>query len=73
MAADSSNSYVVNFSVYLGCEGEIQRRHLLGYNVVMGITRPFFNRKHHVFFDNFFSSLTCSIICLHKICMLVQQ
>ena len=29
---------------------------MLGYNVVMGITRPFFNRKHHVFFDNFFSS-----------------
>ena len=56
MAAGSSNSYVVNFSVYLGCEGEIQRHHLLGYNVVMGITCPFFNRKHHVFFDNFFSS-----------------
>ena len=56
MAAGSSNSYVVNFSVYLGCEGEIQRHHLLGYNVVMGITCSFFNRKHHVFFDNFFSS-----------------
>ena len=56
MAADSSNGYVVNFSVYLGSEGEIQRRHRLGYDVVMHIVRPFFNRNHHVFFDNFFSS-----------------
>ena len=56
MAADSSNGYVVNFSVYLGSEGEIRRRHGLGYDVVMDMTRPFFKRKHHVFFDNFFSS-----------------
>ena len=56
MAADSSNGYVVNFSVYLGSEGEIRRQHGLGYDVVMGMTRPFFKRKHHVSFDNFFSS-----------------
>lgn len=49
MAADSSNGYVVNFSVYLGSEGEIRRRHGLGYDVVMHMVRPFFNRNHHVF------------------------
>lgn len=49
MAADSSNSYVVNFSVYLGSKGEIRRRHGLGYDVVMHMVCPFFNRNHHVF------------------------
>ena len=55
-AADSSNGYVVNFSVYLSREREIQRRHGLGYDGAMDITRPFFIKKHRVFFDNFFSS-----------------
>ena len=56
MAADSSNGYVVNFSVYLESEGKNRRIHGLGYNVVMDMAHPFFNRKHHVFFDNLFSS-----------------
>ena len=56
MAPDSSNGYAVNFSVYLGSEWEIRRRHERGYDVVMDMTRPFLKRKHHVFFDNFFSS-----------------
>ena len=56
MAADASNGYVVNFSVYLGSEGQNRRIHGLGYDVVMNMARPFLNRNHHVFFDNFFSS-----------------
>ena len=55
MAADASNGYVVNFSVYLGSEGQNRRIHGLGYDVVMNMARPFLNRNH-VFFDNFFSS-----------------
>ncbi|KAL9978523.1 hypothetical protein ACROYT_G016049 [Oculina patagonica] len=56
MAADASNGFVINFSVYLGSDGQIRRRHGLGYDVVMDMARPFLRRKHHVFFDNFFSS-----------------
>ena len=56
MAADASNGYVVNFSVYLGSEGQNRLIHGLGYDVVMNMARPFLNRNHHVFFDNFFSS-----------------
>ena len=56
MAADALNGYVVNFSVYLGSEGQNRQIQGLGYDVVMNMARPFLNRNHHVFFDNFFSS-----------------
>ena len=57
MAADSSNGYVLNFDVYLGKEGDSRRRiYGLGYDVVTKLIRPFMNRNHHVFFDNFFTS-----------------
>lgn len=56
MAADSSNGYVVNFSVYLSREREIQRRHGLGYDGIMDISRPFVIKKRRVFFDNSFPS-----------------
>ena len=54
MAPNSSNGYVVNFSVYLGSEG-IRRCHRLGY-VIMDMVHPFFKRNHHVFFRNFLPS-----------------
>ena len=56
MAADASNGYIVNFSVYLESEGQKRQIHGLGYDVVMNMARPFLNRNHHVFFANFFSS-----------------
>ena len=56
MAADASNGYIVNFSVYLESEGQKRRIHGIGYDVVMNKARPLLNRNHHVFFDNFFSS-----------------
>ena len=57
MATDSSNGYVLNFHVYLGKENDV-RRHIygLGYEVVTKLVRPFMNRNHHVFFDNFFTT-----------------
>ena len=48
MAADA------DFSVYLGSEGQNRRIHSLGYDAAMNMARPFLNRNHHVFFDNFF-------------------
>lgn len=56
MAADSSNGYVLNFDIYLGSEEGRRRIHGLGYDVVMNMVKPYLNKQHHVFFDNFFSS-----------------
>ena len=56
MAADASNGYIVNFSVYLGSEGKNRRSHGLGYDIVMKMARPFLNGNHHLLFDNYFSS-----------------
>ena len=56
MAADASNGYVVNFSVYLKSERKNRRIHGLGYDVVMKMAHPFLNGNHHLFFDNYFSS-----------------
>ena len=47
MAADSSNGYVLNFDVYLGKEANVTK-----------LIRPFMNKNHPVYFDNFFSSGT---------------
>ena len=56
MAAISSNGYVLNFDVYLGKEVVGRRRiYGLGYDVVTKLIRPYMNRNHHVFFDNFFT------------------
>lgn len=57
MAADSSNGYVLNFDIYLGKEAGQQRIHGLGYDVVTKMVLPFMNKNHHVYFDNFFSSV----------------
>ena len=37
MAADSSNGYVANFSVYLGKESDAPRTHSLEYDVVIAV------------------------------------
>ena len=58
MAADSSNGYVLNFDVYLGKDpNQRPRIYGLGYDVVTNMIRPFMNKNHHVYFDNFFSSV----------------
>ena len=56
-AADSSNGYVLNFDVYLGKEAIQRRIYGLGCDVVTEMIRPFMNKNHHVYFDNFFSSV----------------
>ena len=57
MVADSSNGYVLNFDVYLGKEAGHRRTHGLGYDFVTKMITPFMNKNHHVYFDNFFSSV----------------
>ena len=55
MLADSSNGYVLNYDVYLGSDGK-KRIHGLGYDAVASMVKPYMNKNHHVYFDNFFSS-----------------
>ena len=57
MAVDSKNGYVISYNVYLGSEEGIRRLHDLGNDVVMKMIQPYMNKNHHVYFDNFFSSL----------------
>ena len=56
LAADSSNEYVSNFSIFMGKESDAPRTHGLGYDVVMAMVEPFLNEHRHVFSDSFFTS-----------------
>ena len=63
MAADASNGYVLNCSVYEGSEEGNALIHGLGYDIVMKMARPYLNKNHYLFFDNFFFQLLdCSNI-----------
>lgn len=54
--ADSHNGYVASFDMYIGRRRN-PSQYGLGYDVVMGLTQPYQYLRHHVYFDNFFTSL----------------
>ena len=56
VAADSENGYVANMSIYQGSENGRTYVHGQGYDVVMSMVKPFLNKRHHLFLDNFFST-----------------
>ena len=62
--ADSSNGYVCNLQVYTGKQDGGVTEHGLGYRVVRELTEPFLHKYHHVFCDNFFTSipLACDLL-----------
>ena len=62
--ADSSNSYVCNFQVYMGRQDGGVTEHGLGYHIVRELTQPFVGKHHHIFCDNFFTSikLACDLL-----------
>lgn len=62
--ADASNGYVCNLQVYTGKKDGGQTEHGLGYCVVRELTEPFVGKYHHVFCDNFFTSirLACDLL-----------
>ena len=64
MCADASNGFVCNMQVYTGKKDGGVTEHGLGYRVVRDLTRPFVNKNHHVFADNFFTSipLACDLL-----------
>ena len=54
---DSSNGYLSNFQIYTGKVGETAETGL-GARVVKYLTHDLKGKYHHVFFDNFFSSVS---------------
>ena len=57
--ADSSNGYTVDFNIYIGrAAGREVSANGLGYDVVMRLIAPYYNKGYHLFVDNFYSSLT---------------
>ena len=56
--ANSKNGYVLNMQVYTGKDAFDERSGQgLGRRVVDFLTKPVQNKFHHVYFDNFFSSV----------------
>ena len=56
VAADSTNGYFPRFEVYTG-KKDNSTEHGLGARVVKTLTSDFKGKYHHVYFDNFFTSL----------------
>ena len=52
---DSHNGYFYNLQVYTGKESS--REHGLGARVVKDLTIPLKDKYHHVYFDNYFTSV----------------
>ncbi|XP_015122985.1 uncharacterized protein LOC107045284 [Diachasma alloeum] len=56
--ADPKSGYMLGMKIYLGKKEPTQDKSLLlGEQVVLNMTEPFSGKFHHVFFDNFFSSV----------------
>ena len=53
--ADSVNGYILDLKVYIGKEGDTVEKNL-GMKVVSELTSKL-SRGHHVYFDNYFTSL----------------
>lgn len=54
--ADPRSGYMLDFSVYLG-RVEAPTPHGMGHHVIMKMADRFLGHAHHIFFDNFFSSV----------------
>ena len=53
--ADGITGFVSEFQVYLGKQGSVEEG--LGARVVKDLTKGLANKNHHVYFDNYFTSL----------------
>ena len=56
MLADSINGYCSNFEIYTGRKGN-QTEKGLGWRVVTELTKDVAGKHHHVYFDNYFTSV----------------
>lgn len=58
MLADSDTGYLCNFSIYLGRPDGGRREVDLCTKVVLAVSEPFHFTNRHLFFDNYFTSIT---------------
>ena len=57
VGAEASSSFVCDFQVYMRKSQDGDAKQNLGYGVVHHLTGNFTDKNHHVFFDNFFSTV----------------
>lgn len=55
--AESASSFVINMQVYTGKKQDGGTEHGLGYRVVRDLTQNITGKHHHVYCDNFFTSI----------------
>jgi hypothetical protein len=55
--ADSESFYLLNFDIYTGKETAQNNNLPLGTRVVTNLVAPYYNKAHHIYFDNFFTSV----------------
>ena len=57
VCTEASSRFVCNFQVYTGKRQDGAAEQNLGYRVVHDLTRNFTGKNHHVFYDNYFSTV----------------
>lgn len=58
--ADSESFYLIDFNVYVGKDGKdgnARSNIPLGTRVVKTLVEPYYKKRHHVYFDNYFTSV----------------
>jgi hypothetical protein len=55
--ADSSNGYLLKCDTHKGKKETQEKDLLLGEQVVLHLTEPYWGKWHHIYFDNYFSSV----------------
>ena len=64
--ADAKTGYLLKGNIYLGKKESTNKDFLLGEQVVLNLAKEYENQYHHIFFDNFFSSVNLLSILLEK-------
>ncbi|KAL8608971.1 hypothetical protein ACOMHN_062854 [Nucella lapillus] len=64
--ADCESFYLVDFDIYTGKECAAAPNVPLGTRVVRKLVSPYFKKYHHVYFDNYFTSVNLMEVLLRK-------
>lgn len=65
--ADSESFYLIDFDVYTGKSNDAAPDNRpLGTRVVTKLVEPYYKKKHHVYFDNYFTSVQLMEVLLKK-------
>uniref|UniRef100_A0A8C4NJI7 PiggyBac transposable element-derived protein domain-containing protein n=1 Tax=Eptatretus burgeri TaxID=7764 RepID=A0A8C4NJI7_EPTBU len=76
---EAQTGYCLSFDIYTGRRRDGGTEHGLGYKVVMHLSKPYWHKGHHLYFDRYFSSphlledlenrcgtYGCSTVSLHR-------